>query len=110
MIKSLQQRRYSKLNYPLLAIWVGLNVVDSISTYIVLQCGGLEVNPLASCATEHLQLVSIFITKILFAIPAGIFVLEWKPGLLVALSITMACVAMITTFSAAYIVINNGMF
>ena len=86
----------SRRNYPLLIIWIGLNALDSIATYLVLESGGVEVNPVASLAMHHLELVPALIFKVLLAIPTAMVILRWKPALLIALNIFMICVVTLT--------------
>ena len=82
------------------AVWMGLNIIDAISTYVALQGKGIELNPIVHFAIEHLQLVPALAVKVLVALLIGVFVLRWNPRLMFCLSILMACVAAATTISA----------
>ena len=92
-------RRAPTLNHPLFAVWIGLNIVDAIATYLVLQGGGIEINPLASLTIRYFQLVPALASKVLLAIPIGILILRWKPRLLFSLNILIACAIVVTITS-----------
>ncbi len=87
-------------NYRGIAIWMGLNIIDAASTYIALQGGGIELNPILGSTIGQLQLISALIVKALLAPLTGIFALRWNPGLIFWMNIFMACVASVTTMSA----------
>ncbi len=100
MIQCLPLNRDLMLNYLLFTIWIGLNVVDATSTYMVLQGSGVELNPIVSVAIKQLGLVPVLAVKVLLAGLIGIFILRRNPRLIFPLNILMTCVVAITTTSA----------
>ena len=99
MIQNSLLRRIWMPNH-LFAIWVGLNIIDAVSTYVVLQGNGIELNPLVNLAINHAQLVPALTVKVLMATLIGISVLRWNYRLFFTLNILMTCVAALTTTSA----------
>lgn len=95
-MQSPQLRKASTLGFRLCAVWVGLNIIDAIVTYTVLQGGGMEINPVARLIIKHLQLGPALITKIALATPVAILIVRWKPGLLLSLNIMMTCVVVLS--------------
>ena len=86
--------------YRLFAVWIGLNIIDAISTYVALQGNSMELNPLVNLAARHFQLAYVLIAKVFLAALIGIFVLKWNPRLIFVLNILMSCVVVLTTISA----------
>ncbi len=99
VIQSPQLRRASTLGFRLCAVWVGLNIIDAIVTYMVLQGGGIEINPVARLTIKHLQLGPALVAKISLATPVAILIVKWKPGLLLSLNILMTCVVVFSSTS-----------
>lgn len=101
--QSSQLKKASSLDYRLFTIWVVLNIIDAIVSYIVLRGGGIEINPVANLAIKHLQLGPALAIKVFLAAPVAILILRWKPRLLLSLNILMVCVV---TFTATSVILS----
>ncbi len=100
---SSQLRKTSGLGFRLCAVWVALNMIDAILTYVVLRGGGIEINPVASLTIQHLQLGPALAVKVLLAAPVAMLIIRWRPGLLRSLNIFMT---LVVGFSSASIVLS----
>lgn len=102
MIQQLHLRRIPMLNYYLFTFWIVLNIIDAVSTYIGIQGGRTEANPIMNLAIGQLQLIPALVVKVSLAILVGIFILRCNRRLLFAVSILMFCVTALTTTSVFF--------